>query len=561
MAFTYGVRHMKRRKLRTLLVITTLIVVTFSLVSFSSVIGTKNVIASIKHDSTPSYKGILLRRPIGTPPYHPEPISKLILPYLSLYQHNHPEMIISPRVWLYPQSMSGARVISTFVKSETSSYQFSALLGLKPEEFSIFDIYKLSLNGRWFINHEKDVCIITKKAATRLGVEVGDQIIWGGKRLKIIGILDSEMLANVRDLDNYPIVPVDPNLIGSIVMGAIRQEDERWNPLPWDAVLIVPYELAVEYGGYIDSVAIRIENSTLINQISEELATNLYSLMIYSCDGKIVKTFSSFNYFAFQGATTLLPIAIGLMTVFNTVLGSIKERTKEISIYASVGVSPSEISKIFIAEEFVYALIGSLIGYLAGLALNIELISSGMLPKTFILNYSSSYVLISLIGTILCTLLASLYPVRVASKMLTPSFERKWKLTTKPKGNLWEVTLPFVFTGELEAKQFLNYLEEYFKAHTVETTEIFITRNVYFKGDQLDVIVSLKPADSGVIQRVTFLPELSEGKYKFTLLIERLGGVRESWLHSNYRFVDSIRKQFLVWRGLPPSEKQKYTKK
>ncbi|MGC9014806.1 MAG: ABC transporter permease, partial [Thermoproteota archaeon] len=557
-SFSYGVRNIRKRKFRSLLTMITITMTTFGLVSFSSLVNTINITIAEKPESTPSYKGILITRPISsTAPYRLDPIESSILYLLNTYKVKYKNITIAPRAWLYPESVSGKYVVST-VRSQTSSYSFSGILGLTKDETKIFN-YSYLIEGSWF-NESEGQCIISSKVAKSLNISVGDIITWAGIKLKVVGILNSGKLyeLNLRDLNYYPITPVDPNLISSILMGSIRTENEAWSPLSWDSVLVIPFNLALSYGGFISSVAIQGNNLTEIDNIARALALTLSSVEVYVSDGYRVRIYSSFNFYAFQGLITLVPAVIGFFTVLNSVLASVKERQNEISVYSAVGTSPRDIGLIFLAEEVVYALVGAVIGYLSGMAVNSILISMNLLPPTYVLNSSSSYVLLALTGTVLATILASLYPLSLASKLVTPSLERKWKLTTKPIGDAWDVPFPFLFDTYEEAIGVLRYLTEFFMAHSVETTEIFITREVRHQENVLEVVVTLKPIDAGILQAVTFNISEEEGKYVLKVHIQRISGIREAWTSGNYQFIDAVRKQFLVWRGLHPQERNKY---
>ncbi len=60
----------------------------------------------------------------------------------------------------------------------------------------------------------------------------------------------------------------------------------------------------------------------------------------------------------------LIPLIIAALTVLNTMKGSVYERRDEIAVYNAVGIAPRYIFFMFIAEAFVYAVVGSMLGYL-----------------------------------------------------------------------------------------------------------------------------------------------------------------------------------------------------
>ena len=83
-----------------------------------------------------------------------------------------------------------------------------------------------------------------------------------------------------------------------------------------------------------------------------------------------------------------IPILIAALIVLNTMMGSVYERFKEIGIYSSVGLAPMHIAFLFMAESCVYAVLGTVSGYLFGQSVAKLLIWGGWLSG-FTLNYSS----------------------------------------------------------------------------------------------------------------------------------------------------------------------------
>jgi hypothetical protein len=155
-----------------------------------------------------------------------------------------------------------------------------------------------------------------------------------------------------------------------------------------------------------------------------------------------------------------------------------------------------------------------------------------------------------------------IYPIYLASKLITPSLERRWKIPTKPKGNIWDIPLPFSLTEEREVEAVYLFLEEFFKAHTSETPDPFIVRDVKtnIKEKVQELFVSLMPLESGVYQKAVISSRFYEDtrKYDFMLRLEKIEGTPDTWVVLNYGFVDAVRKQLLTWRLLSESDRKRY---
>ena len=77
---------------------------------------------------------------------------------------------------------------------------------------------------------------------------------------------------------------------------------------------------------------------------------------------------------------------------------------------------------------------------------------------------------------------------------------------------------------------------------------------------EIDARVWLAPFDQGVSQtvRLVLVPDVDHRFFTLETTIERLSGNEATWWRANRIFVDSIRKQFLVWRNLPAEHRGAY---
>ena len=140
------------------------------------------------------------------------------------------------------------------------------------------------------------------------------------------------------------------------------------------------------------------------------------------------------------------PILIASLIVLNTMLGSVFERVKEIHIFSSIGLAPSHIGMLFIAEALVYAILGSVAGYLLGQLTSKILVLTHWLPDLY-LNFSSVSAVMTTLIVVAVVLLSTLYPARKAAEVATPAVERTWRVP-EPDGDHWIVPLPFAVTGD-----------------------------------------------------------------------------------------------------------------
>lgn len=163
-------------------------------------------------------------------------------------------------------------------------------------------------------------------------------------------------------------------------------------------------------------------------------------------------------------------------------------------------------------------------------------------------------------------LLSTLYPARKASEVATPAVDRSWKVPD-PVGDNWDIVLPFAVTGE-QAAGVNGFLQEWFQAYEEYSIGDFVTQDVRTgqidtengAGYEISCKAWLAPFDLGVSQtvRLRTLPTTMEDVYEVKLRITRESGDISNWKRVNRRFLNTLRKQFLIWRTLRAEDREKY---
>ncbi len=132
---------------------------------------------------------------------------------------------------------------------------------------------------------------------------------------------------------------------------------------------------------------------------------------------------------AYLTVINLIILGITVTVIVNTLLMSVFERTREIGILSAIGMKGRQIIALFLAEASLLAVGGIAIGALAGWALSVYFgkvgiyfgdlgLSADMLFEDRIYTYLTLESAINLIITaFVFTIIASLYPARMASRM------------------------------------------------------------------------------------------------------------------------------------------------
>ena len=165
-------------------------------------------------------------------------------------------------------------------------------------------------------------------------------------------------------------------------------------------------------------------------------------------------------------------------------------------------------------------------------------------------------------------LVSSWYPAHIAGRLAVPDVTRRWRLP-EPEGDRWEFLFPFT-VSRLEVLELCSFLAAYLEAYGEESTSTFYTRGTQLRqvgGDtdescEVRTRLWLAPFDLGVSEdlllKASPTGEQAHEVYEISLVIERRSGEPASWRRTNQRFVNILRKQFLIWRTLPAGVKHSF---
>ncbi len=568
-AFSLGISNMRRRKIRTILTCTTLVLLTFTVLSTTSI---KQTVRSnrIRLPHSATYSGIMIRDKTWTP--IGEPTTRV------MRNEFGEDYAVAPRAWYFSSRVGEQSFVD--VARAGNSYSATAMVGLTPEEAMITEPQAaLEEGGRWFTKDDTLACIMPQEMAEKLEIQPNDVgnvfVSVFGTRLRVIGIIDSDRFKHVEDLDGEQITPVDYLLMQE--QQAQRQsmqagdeqmsEDElrEYIHLTPDAVLLVPYNFVINAGGTLRSVAIGIPETDSVREYLDSLMKRI-ELNLYAGIGKETYLCSSVGTTGVQGASdVLIVVLIAALIVLNTMLGSVFERTNEIHIYSSLGLAPTHIAALFVAEASVYAVMGAVAGYLVGQAAAKIILMTGWFGGLY-LNYSSLAAVGSTVMIMVTVLLSVIYPARVASKIAMPGIERRWTLP-EPVNDVMRMNLPFTVTGD-QALGVNVFLLDYLGAHADYSLGNFSTGGLGLDeadfdlgpGFALSVMVWLAPYDLGVSEHLTIetVPTEDEEIYQIRAVIRRESGDEASWVRVTRNFVNLLRKQYLLWRTMPAPVKGEF---
>ncbi len=578
-----GIANMRRRMFRTVLTSITVVLVTFAVLCFTSASRYLDVIE--QPTGVPSSHPGLLIRQRGGRPLQPVTLQNLQAVLGDSAIAGKRQLV--QRWWNI--NPSDNREVLHVVPTNATGRMFSAraALGLTPGESNLSAIRDVI--GPAFDrleNGETHIIYLSQEIADQLAARVGDTVLLGGINLEIAGVFDaSEFDHRVVMLSGEPIAPLkyaageldsggralNNNALESLDLDAEGTASEASNNLEHlSASEFVITSAAVSQmlpSASLHSVGVRFDQQEQVKSMAADLSKR-FALAIFAGtdDGvKLVSSGSGFPKVSGAGGAAI-PLIIAGLIIFNTMMGSIAERRREIHIYTSLGLAPLHVGVLFLAEAMAYGLIGAVFGYIGGQLAGFVLVKLGWLGGVM-LNYSGTSAMLTMGLILLTVLLSALVPARIASKIAAPSIDRSWTVP-KPDGDEITALLPFTI-NRTAADGALAYLLEFFETHkegslgkfsSAQVEPFTLSNDGQPPARGIKCIVWLTPFDLGVRQHLLLLihPGQYQDIFEVQVVLQRLSGNSGSWYRMNRRFLTELRKQFLQWRSLSPQRMLEY---
>ena len=584
-AMLIGVNNMKRRRIRTILTTMTIVLIAFAMLSFTSI--SKKVNPTIVHkSSTAAYTGFMFSWPGKS--QMDEATYEVMRDLFSSYGE------VSERRW----KVMPARGINPFhvYVNNGKETTVDAVLGLTRAEDGF--VSKLPIvAGRYFSANDAHEAVISSQMAENLGIDPakleGTIVNCGAYDLKVVGIYDDDKIKNIKDLNGIPILPIRriSQVVGSYgdevqVEGELDELGVLFfvDPL---SLLIAPADIVRRMGGLPYSVSVKMKDDAPVWPLMDIILTSTMAkfymgsmkpFAIGGSDAAEAKNdkkaiapgayYIGSNYKTSVGglAVLLIPLFIAATIILNTMLGSVYERKKEIAVYNAIGLNPHHIALFFLAESFVYGVIGAVGGYLIGQLLSLGVNYTGLV-KGINFNYSSLSVAYVILFTIAIVILSTIYPAMAAVRTAVPSGKRTWSMPAH-QGNIMEIVFPFIYQPRI-ASGVLAYLREYFANFTEVSVGDLIAKQTAYdckkdaKGREcfnLEYHIALVPYDLGVTENLRFDLAYDDyvQAYRLVLKIERVSGQDVNWITTNRPFLERLRKFLMRWRNLDLGQQTLY---
>lgn len=581
-AFMLGLNNMHRRRVRTGLTCATLVLMTFVMVCFTSV--QSNIVDSERAVGSAAYQGIVVRD------REFRPVSGAEVDALkSEFGERHSVSRRTIFTGWHDSARQSLRAVEFKVavgEGENSRFRTAhGAIGFDATEPLAKSIRLLCTNG-WFTAEAQAArgasrpVMVSGEMAGQLGitqraVEDGEAVVTvNGTPFTVWNIFDSASLAAATDPDGHDLLPFDVETMTTtrFAGGELVIADDATPRVAAENVILVlndtlrsdwhgvrAVSAAIDMGGSPYSVA-RAEIVSFMERSGRECH---YALDGTAFVGQRARSRSSSGYLEL-----LIPLVIAALTVLNTMKGSVYERQNEIYVYNAVGIAPRYIFFIFIAESLVYAVVGSVLGYILSLG-------AGRLVTLFGatggagMNFTSATCVYASLAVAGATLLSTWFPARTAMQIAKPTDDAGWSLPKPDAEGRLSFLLPFTFTRS-DRIAVLAFFQRYFEGFGEGGAGPFFAAEPAIKiAGRLDdlaggayipaieVKVWLKPFDLGVSQllEIELATDPETREFIARLTLTRLTGTLDAWRRLNGPFVTAIRRRFLHWRAVTPEMK------
>jgi len=318
------------------------------------------------------------------------------------YLIENPDHLAAQIAALGPVETATPRLVASGIVTVKDDSAGVEILGVDPAS-SANDPYRI-VEGQFVAADDREGILIGYPLAQSMGLKVGDQVSLLVNTSE--GAVD-EQLFTVRGIYSTSTTAYDKGIV-LLPLAKAQSFSGAENHASMIFVLLKDREQADAVKAAIPSANFQVKTWRELN-----------SLLV------LVNDFSN----AYLAVINLIILGVTATVIVNTLLMSVFERTREIGILSAIGMKGRQIVSLFLAEASLLALGGIAAGGLIGWALSLYFgkvgiffgdlgMSADLLFEDRIFTFLTiDSALNTVITAFVITLLASLYPARMASRM------------------------------------------------------------------------------------------------------------------------------------------------
>lgn len=532
MAFHISLNMLRKRRLRTILVILTMLSISIALTCFMSIDVVRGTIVSLTRMKANVRSPMIGLK--GSREAYREVLSEDIIRNAIVYE----------RVYTPPQSEP---ILILYNPKKDTSVSLFGIIAIDPsKELLATPMDETIVKGEFLEDNDYKHVLIGISQAKILKANPGDELIlkskWGFEITHLIvkGIFEEEKLDGIYDslgsVKPEKYIPRDTSGFQKTLCRA-------------DEVIIVVKGRVPVYmipRGFL--LIFRDENT--MYKAAEAISRELRIPVVVAVDG-YAKTITVGRILQVKGISTLIVVVLGGLVMMISMLSSVYERRNEFKTYSAIGLNPDDIKYLSLAEALIIGFIGGGIGYISGLLIS-YLCGEILNLEGFVLSSSQLWGVGSVIITVLISTLSSLYPIERASLEVVPSMERKWRL----KGDLRrEFTIPLPFRIPVgKEKNFItfvkNRLEAIYPPYSTLLRCLVLVKSI--DDNEFLIRINADLVSEGMSSAILELRGYRKSTKYFTtsLRVIPVSVTSSKYVEFIYSIVDDIRKIVLKWLTL-----------
>ena len=210
----------------------------------------------------------------------------------------------------------------------------NTVFGIAPQYDTVFFKGVRLQDGRWLERGDTYKTVLGSNVAANKQVGVGDTIIWLKKKLTVVGVMESTQTFP----DNFAVVPFE----------TVRR------------VQRIPLWV-------VGSIAVIPESPQITEEVAERITKQVPGVTAESPERQIADIRQAMAIFqAIVLSGSLLAAIVGGLSVVNTMIMSVRERTREIGLKKAVGASDGAIVGEYLLEAAMMGLLGGIFGIVLG---------------------------------------------------------------------------------------------------------------------------------------------------------------------------------------------------
>ena len=432
--FSMGKREIKRKRIRgffTLMSIVILVLAFVSLTSFGSAYG---MVADRLTVTAPS-DGVMVKRMVNS--------SLLLFTPLGIsYPTALSDWVSITNVAERLKNPPDADPVVRLVSGSGASRVIYGVMGVTPSTESLYSGFNgtVEAGGGYLSDDVLDEVLLTASEATQLGVIVGQnltlEVLGTGisRQVTVVGFVDDTLYTNLLDMDGSSFGPI------RIENGEVRRCNSTETIfMSVTTARNIQSLIDAQYGPGAKQFVVLSDfifrpSAGLGTEIIVPLARNLIYWFTYdvlvSTSG-VITYYHVGSYFELKGAAELLiPLIMVGLNVGMVMMNAVYERRKEIRILSMLGLNPTHIGLIFVAEAVILGMVGGSLGYLVGLGFSRTMVLFGqelMVREKLEWWWSAAGFALAMVASVV----SSIRPAALAVSTYTPSMVKKVKRTEK----------------------------------------------------------------------------------------------------------------------------------